>query len=303
MAISYDYYRIFYYVAKYRSFTHAAKILMNSQPNITRTINNLEAELGCRLFLRSHSGVVLTPEGERLFFHIQAAQEHIQAGEAEIANAKNLVSGQLSVGASEIALHNLLLPVLRDFHRTYPGIRIQVSNHSTPQAVAAVKAGSLELAVVTSPAEVHAPLTERSLLPFQDILIAGPSFSALKGKSLTLRALQQYPLVTLGRDTSTFAFYNRFFSAHGQILSPAVEAATTDQILPLVRYDLGLGFLPAGFAAEPIARGEVFEVTLAETIPSRSVCLVWDKSRPLSAPAERLRGLIDQAVSVKKSLL
>ena len=297
MAITYDYYRIFYYVAKYRSFTRAAKILMNSQPNLTRTINNLEAELGCRLFLRSRSGVVLTPEGERLFVHVQAAQEHLEAGEAEISDAKNLVSGHLSVGASEIALHSLLLPVLRDFHHAYPGIRIQVSNHSTPQAVAAVKAGLVELAVVTSPAEVHAPLAERLLLPFQDILIAGPSFSFLRGKPLTLESLKQYPLVTLGRDTSTFAFYNRLFSAHGQILSPAIEAATTDQILPLVCYDLGLGFLPSTFAVEAIARGEAFEVTLEESIPSRSVCLVWDKSRPLSAPAERLQSLIYQAVS------
>ena len=113
MAISYDYYRIFYYVAKYRSFTRAAKVLMNSQPNITRTINNLEAELGCRLFLRSRTGVVLTPEGEQLFAHVQVAQEHLQAGETAILEARNLISGHLNLSASEIALHLLLLPVLQ----------------------------------------------------------------------------------------------------------------------------------------------------------------------------------------------
>ena len=55
MSVSYDYYRIFYYVAKYGSFTRAASILMNSQPNITRTIANLEKELDCRLFLHNES--------------------------------------------------------------------------------------------------------------------------------------------------------------------------------------------------------------------------------------------------------
>lgn len=300
MAIPYDYYRIFYYVAKCRSFTHAAKVLMNSQPNITRTINNLEAELGCRLFLRSRSGVVLTPEGERLFAHVKVAQEHLQAGEAEIADAKNLLSGHLSIGASEIALHSLLLPVLRDFHQAYPGIHIQVSNHSTPQAVAAVKSGLADLAVVTTPTEVHLPLKELSLLPFQDILIAGPGFSELRGKPITLGALKNYPLVALGRAATT-AFYDRFFSAHGQVLQPAIEVATTDQILPLVRYDLGLGFLPASFAVEAIARGEVFEVSLEEPIPARFVCLVWDKSRPLSAPAEQLKTLICRAAGLSDS--
>ena len=42
MEITYDYYRIFYYVATYQSFSKAAKILMSNQPNITRFINNLE---------------------------------------------------------------------------------------------------------------------------------------------------------------------------------------------------------------------------------------------------------------------
>ena len=57
MNITYDYYRIFYFVAKYQSFTKAAEMLRNNQPNITRYINNLESELGCKLFIRSNRGV------------------------------------------------------------------------------------------------------------------------------------------------------------------------------------------------------------------------------------------------------
>ncbi len=54
----------YYYVAQYQSFTKAAEMLRNNQPNITRYINNLESELGCKLFIRSNRGVKLTPEGE-----------------------------------------------------------------------------------------------------------------------------------------------------------------------------------------------------------------------------------------------
>ena len=43
----FDYYRIFYYVAKYKSFSKAAKFLHNNQPNITRCMNIMESELGC----------------------------------------------------------------------------------------------------------------------------------------------------------------------------------------------------------------------------------------------------------------
>ena len=63
MNISYDSYRVFYYAAKFRSFSQAAAALYSNQPNVTRMIRKLESELGCALFFRSPQGVRLTPEG------------------------------------------------------------------------------------------------------------------------------------------------------------------------------------------------------------------------------------------------
>ena len=88
MNISYDYYRIFYYVAKCGNITQAAKELANNQPNVTRVIKTLEQALGCSLFVRSHNGVVLTPEGDKLYAHVKIAVENIQAGEEELEHSK-----------------------------------------------------------------------------------------------------------------------------------------------------------------------------------------------------------------------
>ena len=60
--VNQDYYRLFYYVCRYRSLTKAANILQMSQPNMTRGLNRLEAQLGCKLLVRSTRGVTLTPE-------------------------------------------------------------------------------------------------------------------------------------------------------------------------------------------------------------------------------------------------
>ena len=49
MEVTYDYYRIFYYAAKYKSFSQAATILMSNQPNVTRAIHNLESQLASGL--------------------------------------------------------------------------------------------------------------------------------------------------------------------------------------------------------------------------------------------------------------
>ena len=104
MNINYDYYRIFYFVAKYGNISQAAKLLLNNQPNLTRTIKNLESELGCPLFSRTNRGMRLTPEGQKLYEHIKVAIEHIEAGEEEITESKNLQTGTVFVAASEVAL-------------------------------------------------------------------------------------------------------------------------------------------------------------------------------------------------------
>lgn len=292
MSVSYDYYRIFYYVGKYGSFTRAAKILRNNQPNITRAMNNLEASLGCRLFFRSNRGVTLTPEGERLFLHVQAAQEHLQSGEAEILSARNMETGTISVGATETALRSLLLPILREFHCCYPGIHIQITNQSAPQAVNAVRQGAVELAIITAPADITRPLQEEPLKEIQEILIASPKYKELQGKQIPLREIADYPFVSLNRETATYRFFEQLFASCNLVFHPVMEAATADQILPVVENEIGIGFVPSELAEDSLQKGLVFQVNLKEQIPPRSICLVYDKSRPLSVAATVLRDII-----------
>ena len=101
MEINYEYYRIFYFAAKYKNITQAADILHNSQPNISRTIKLLEHDLGCRLFVRSNRGISLTPEGEQLYSHVKIAVEHLMSAEDEIKMLTKLHKGVVCVGASE----------------------------------------------------------------------------------------------------------------------------------------------------------------------------------------------------------
>ena len=56
MYVDWEYYKIFYYVAKYQNFTKAARVLGNNQPNITHAMNRLESQLNCVLFIRSNRG-------------------------------------------------------------------------------------------------------------------------------------------------------------------------------------------------------------------------------------------------------
>lgn len=299
MNISYDYYRVFYYVAKYRSITQAAAVLLNNQPNLTRIIKNLESELGCTLFVRSRQGVRLTPEGQQLFAHIRIAVEHIEAGEEELALVRGLQQGTVSIGASGTALHCLLLPVLKQYRQRYPGIRIRVSNYSTPQALTALKNGLVDIAIVTvPPAEISDPLKCKVLKYIQDAAVCGTAFSFPADHPLSLAELSRFPLISMGEHTKTYAFYVSLFAEKGAVFSPSVEAATADQILPLVMHDLGIGFIPEALLGDAVQKGTVKLVPLADPIPLRTICLVKRAGLSLSAAAWKLEELLNTACAI-----
>ena len=295
MAISYDYYRIFYYVAKYKNFTQAANALMNNQPNISRSISNLEHELGCRLFVRSNRGVTLTPEGEKLYTRVAVAHRQLQAAEAELAKERSLQSGMISVGVSETALHVLLLSRIQEFHKAYPGIRIRISSVSTPQAITTLKSGLVDFAVVTTPTKIIRPLEEILLRQYQEVLIGGPRFKELQNRTLSLKELASYPLILMNSQSNTHDFYMRFFLEHGMTLQPEIEASSVDQIFPMIKNDLGLGFLPEDMIREAVREGEVFPLKLEYQIPKRSICLIRDTDRPMSISATALIKLLKKS--------
>lgn len=289
MYISYDYYRIFYYVAKYKNVSQAAKLLLNNQPNMTRTIKKLEAELGCPLFLRSKKGMQLTPEGERLYEHIRIAIEHIDAGESELTESRNLQSGTVYIAASEVALRCLLLPILKKYRILYPGIHIRISNHSTPQAIGTLKDGSADIAVVTTPTVHTASLLETPVKPITEVAVCSPYFKDLAGRRVSLSELTDFPLISLGKDTKSFEFYSALFSAHGLPYKPDIEAFTADQILPMVQADLGIGFVPEEFLKDV---GGICTINLKEQIPKRNIVIIKRKEQPLSVAAKELERMI-----------
>ena len=193
------------------------------------------------------------------------------------------------VAASEVALRCLLLPVLKEFRLLHPGIHIRISNHSTPQAIAALKEGTADIAVVTTPTAPSASLTETPVRPIHEYAVCSPFFKTLTNRQVKLEELLEFPLISLGADTKSFEFYSGFFAAHGLPYHPDIEAFTADQILPMVEADLGIGFVPEEFLEK---WSNVCRIDLEEKIPERSVVVIKRKGQPLSVAAKELEKMI-----------
>lgn len=288
MDINFEYYKIFYYVAKYENITRAAAALGSNQPNVTRVMKLLESQLGCRLFIREARGIRLTEEGERLYSHVEVAYRHLMNAQEEIGGPAILGGGSVEIGTTETALHLFLLDALHDFRQQYPEVKIKIHNHTTPETIRQLTGGRVDFAVITMPYELPATVSGFPVLDFAEILVGGMRYQDLCKTSLQLKDIRKYPWIGLGRESATYALYKDFFIQHGVDFEPDMEVETSDLMLPLIENNFGIGFVPEKIAAPLIKEGKLVQIPISGDIPGRSIQVVSDRGRGKNFAADTL---------------
>lgn len=288
MDINFEYYKIFYYVAKYENITKAAAALGSNQPNVTRVMKLLESQLGCRLFIREARGIRLTEEGERLYSHVEVAYRHLMNAQEEIGGPAMPGGGSVEIGTTETALHLFLLDALHDFRQRYPEVKIKIHNHTTPETIRQLTGGRVDFAVITMPYELPATVSGFPVLDFEEILVGGTQYKDLCKTSLKLKDIRKYPWIGLGRESATYALYKDFFIQHGVDFEPDMEVETSDLMLPLIENNFGIGFVPEKIAAPLIREGKLVQIPIDGDIQGRSIQIVSDRGRGKNFAADTL---------------
>lgn len=288
MDINLEYYKIFCYVAKYKSITQASEMLMISQPAVSQAVKHLEQALCCTLFVRTSKGVRLTKEGEMLFSYVERGYETICSGEKKLSEMLNLENGEICIGASDMTLQFYLLPYLEKFHEKYPKIRITVTNAPTPETLKHLGDGKIDFGIVSTPIEASGRIRQVAVRKIQDVFVAGKKFEALKGKQLSYKKLMELPVMCLEGDTSTRRYVENFLAKQNVTLHPEFELATSDMLIQFAVRNLGIASVVKDFSNEWLKSGELFCLEFEKKIPQRQFCIVSDERIPMSAAAEKL---------------
>ncbi len=115
---------VFEVAARLNSFTKAADELFITQGAVSRQIRSLETSLGISLFNRVHRGLVLSPDGQKLYESVAYGLSHIAKTVNEIRVSK--VSPHITVSTTVSFAYFWLIPRLAKFRTRYPGIEIRV---------------------------------------------------------------------------------------------------------------------------------------------------------------------------------
>ena len=288
MDINLEYYKIFYYVAKYKSITLAAEQLSISQPAVSQAIKHLEGDVSCALFVRTAKGVRLTKEGEMLFSYVERGYETILSGERKFSEMLNLEQGEICIGASDMTLKYYLLPYLEQFHEKYPGIRVTVTNAPTPETLQHLGDGKIDFGIVSTPVAAHAHIRLVPVRKIQDVFVAGRKFDYLKKEKLPYKRLMELPFMCLEGSTSTRQCVENFLQEENVRLFPEFELATSDMLIQFAVRNLGIACVVEDFATEYLKSGELIKLEFEKEIPKREFCIVSDDRAPMSAAAGKL---------------
>lgn len=130
---NWDRLRVFRLVSEARSMTAAARTLGESTPTVSRRINDLERELGTKLFQRSKRGVELTAAGKRLMDLVEKMQGLVETVGEQVAEPDSTVSGAIKIKASDGLGPYWIARHLPKFHQQLPNVQIDLEIGLTEQ--------------------------------------------------------------------------------------------------------------------------------------------------------------------------
>ena len=292
MAVRLELYRVFLEVAKQGNISAAAQNLFISQSAVSQSVKQLEEQLQVRLFSRSTRGVSLTSEGKLLLEYVSHALGLLQSGEEKIAASRQLLTGELIIGASDTVTKTYLLSRLEAFHKDYPDIRIRILNGTTSMVLDYLHAGQVDIAFA-SEAPDETVYSVRHCVDTHTIFVAAPDYLEFD-KVYTMEEIAALPLILLERKASSRVYVERYFQDHGVQIHPEIELGSHNLLISLARLGLGVACVTEEFSLSGLSRGVIVPLKTDFEIPPRAVTMCTLQGVTPTSAANRFMDFITE---------
>lgn len=143
--------KYFLTVSEIGNITKAANSMHLTQPTLSRQLQELEKELGQKLFIRGNHSVSLTPEGIILRKRAQEIIDLIDKTEAEFTSFKDEVMGDIFIGSGETKSIKLITDIMKTLKKDYPKIKFHIVSGDSGDLVERLDKGLLDFCVLIQP--------------------------------------------------------------------------------------------------------------------------------------------------------
>ena len=282
-------YWIFYTVANAGNISKAAKELYISQPAISKSIQKLEDNLGCKLFSRSSRGVILTDEGQLLYGHVKEAFETLNQGEEKLKRSIDLGVGHLQIGVSATLCKYVLLPYLKEFIRQNPHISISINCQSTNETLELLDDNKIDIGLIGKPENLK-NINFFYLDQIEDIFVANPDYlENLKKRGIKKDAiLENSTLMLLDKHNMTRQYIDDYLQDNQITIAESIDISNMDLLIDFAK--IGVACVVKNFVTEELKDGSLVEIPLGFPIHKREIGFAYKDNLK---PSKSLQTFID----------
>ena len=286
--------RDFLAVAERGGLRAAARYLGQAQPVITRSIQELEKELGVPLFERSAKGVRLTPMGQTFLRRAYSVRSELQKAKEEIDQLRGQAHGTVTVCLSSVP-HLALLPnALGTFRKQFPTIDLHVIDAVFPNIETALVEGRVDIYVGPTPPVLPRELQGEKLFDNTRIVMCRKGHPLAGARSLAELVGAEW--ITTSITTKAEEELGPLFAAHG--LPPpklAMRAQSSLTFLVSMVYSDLLMMVPVQWVKFPLWKDVLQQVRIKETLPAPPIGIVRRAGLPLTPAAEYFCDMVRRA--------
>ena len=286
--------RYFLAVAEEMNFTKAAEKLCIAQPPLSRQIQDLERELGTRLFTRSPHHMELTEAGE---IFRQYGTRILELSERSVEDIKEMDNGlQGTIYFSNVEGHApaLLAKWIAEFQKEYPNVKYNLWNGNTDDIITRIKKRLCDLAIIMTPFDSEGIDTcfvyEE---PWVAIMPLDHPLAAEECECVDLEKLAPYDLLIPSRHSRLHEI-EEWFAVSGTKPKVRCYIANTLSAYELTRQKIGIAIYPAS-ASDIIAKDSLCIKAIRNPQVMAKYVLAWNQERPMSKAAEKFLTFVKES--------
>lgn len=235
--------RYFLTVAREGSITAAANSLHLTQPTLSRQLQDLEKELGQKLFIRGKYKVSLTPEGMMLRKRAEEIVTMVEKTEAEFQSISNIIQGDIYIGCGETDSMKHIAKVMKEIQTQYPEIKFHIYSGNAEDVTEKLDKGLLDFGVLIQPIDLSK--YDNITLPDKDVWgIIARNDSPISGKKLaSLDDLTGAPLIASRQMSKKYSADSGFLDWFGEEFEKLNIVATYNLVYnAAIMVEAGMGY-------------------------------------------------------------
>lgn len=253
--------RVFSAVARYRSFTRAARELHLTQPAISQQIKQLEMEIDMPLLEHIGREIHLTAAGEELLRYASQVTELLREAGESLAAMRGLKRGVLKLGAVSTAKY-FAPSLLSAFHPAYPEVAIRFAVGNREEIIQQLGANDIDLVIMGRPPRELVTVAE----PFAKhplVIIASPNHPLANKRRIPLQRLGGENFIIREAGSGTRASMEHVFKERGVPIHATMEVSSNETIKQAVMAGMGISFISIHTVGLELAAGKLVILNVA----------------------------------------